>query len=424
MRKSVSPIYYGWFVLAAAAISEMLAQGATSYSAGLFVLPLQSEFHISRANASSSILILFLGSALVAPLVGRLLDKYPVRLIVSAGAVIFSLALTIIAFTTSLWVMAAMLVLPAAIGFMSVGPLTTSTLASRWFFRHRGLALGIAAVATSGGGAVVVPLLSRAIRLHGWRLGLFYEAVTIGVIVVALALLVLRDNPFGAGLGEHPENRGRLGAGHQAPGNSPLRWRGVLGNRGFWLPCLALASISGICQALVVTLVPYGVQLGFSAISAAIWISGFSIAAGVTKVSAGVLADRINQQGLLISASVFMMLSLILLCFFTTYSGIMLSSGLAGVSLGCAMPTAAALIAVRFGSASFGFAMGWIYVFTGFFAILSVRFMGSMFDSMGNYRFAFIVLLAFATMVLGLNTVFAVWPGKRPLSPKADMGSS
>ena len=59
MRATALPVYYGWFVLASSAVCELLVQGATLYSAGLFVLPLQAEFHISRAAANSSVLILF-----------------------------------------------------------------------------------------------------------------------------------------------------------------------------------------------------------------------------------------------------------------------------------------------------------------------------------------------------------------------------
>ena len=47
------PIYYGWWVLAATAAIEMLAIGSTSYSAGLFVLPLEREFSLGRAAVNS-----------------------------------------------------------------------------------------------------------------------------------------------------------------------------------------------------------------------------------------------------------------------------------------------------------------------------------------------------------------------------------
>ena len=97
--------YYGWFVLAAAAVSEMLVQGATSYGAGLFVLPLQSEFGLSRADASSSVIILFIGTLFLSPAAGRILDRAPIRLAVGAGTICFSLALAVIAWSSSLWIM-------------------------------------------------------------------------------------------------------------------------------------------------------------------------------------------------------------------------------------------------------------------------------------------------------------------------------
>lgn len=202
-----SPVYYGWFVLAASAVSEMLVQGATAYSAGLFVLPLQAEFHISRADANSSVLILFVGAMLVAPLIGRMLDAWPIRLVMSLGALVLGLSFAGIALAPALWIMAVILLLPAAAASMTLGYLNTSTLTARWFSRHRGLAMGIAAVATSGGSVTVVPLLSVAIRQYGWRWALLNEGLVIAAIILALTLLVVRDRPSAMGLEDHPENR-------------------------------------------------------------------------------------------------------------------------------------------------------------------------------------------------------------------------
>lgn len=402
MRASASPVYYGWFVLAASAVAELLAQGATSYAAGLFVLPLQAEFHISRADANSSILILFLGAAVAAPLVGRMLDRYPIRWVILLGAVLFSTALATISMLSSLWVMAAVLFVPVAFGFMAIGPLSTSTLATRWFHKRRGLALGIAAVATSGGGLVVVPLLGHAIQNYGWRQGLFYEAVAIGIIIVALAWLVLRDNPASVGLEGHAENQGRTAQPHiQAPG-----WRAILSKRAFWLPSLALANISGTCQAIIVTIVPYGVQLGVSVTQAALFISAFAICAAVSKIAAGLLADRMNQHWLIVAATVLMVVSQLLLCLFPTYHALLIASCLAGISLGCALPTAAGLIATAFGAPSFGAAMGWTYTMVLTFAIIATRFIGFVYDQVHGYIPAFTTFLVISSGVLVLILLF------------------
>lgn len=406
-RSAIVLPYYGWYVLAASAFSEMLAIGATSYSAGLFVLPLQAEFGISRANASSSVLILFLGAIFMAPYAGKLLDRHPIRLVMCAGAFIFSLALVIIALTSSILVMMLALLLPAATGFMMIGPMTTATLASRWFFHRRGLALGIAAIATSGGGFVVVPALSKGIEVFGWRSALLAEAGIVFSVVTLLALLVLKDNPFITGFGEHPENKGRSdGAQLLKPEGTgirddsrQLRWRNILGNRGFWAPSLLVATVSGMCEAIVISAPPYGHQLGFTSIASAVLISAFSIAAASTKIMTGIMADFWNKRFLLFGSAVCLPLSLVTLCFFGNYAAVFAACCLAGISLGGVLPTSSSVIADRFGAACFGSVMGWTYTLIGAFTIFAVRFIGSVFDLTGFYRPAFGALLVISLFI-------------------------
>lgn len=407
---SVTPFYYGWVILAAAAVSELLAQGATSYAAGLFVLPLQAEFHISRAVANMPVLIMFLGAAFVSPLVGKALDRFSIRLVLPLGAIIFSLALIGIALSHSLLVMAALLFLPVAIGFMCIGPLTTSAMASRWFYRHRGLALGLAAVATSGGGFTVVPLLSRAIQQHGWRLALIYEAALIAGAIVALALVFLRNKPSDMGLDSHPENLGRENNSARSSNDAsilPLRWHEILSSRAFWIPTIVLAMVSGTSQALVVTLVPYGVSLGLAAPSAAAMISAFAIAAAITKVSAGVMADHISQRTLLIAAAALMTLAWLTLALSTEHAALYASACLAGIALGCALPTAGALIAGYYGPARFGAVMGWTYTFLGATTIAASLSIGFFFDRFGGYHAAFLIFFALLACVLAATLAFA-----------------
>jgi sugar phosphate permease len=394
-----SPVYYGWFVLAASAVSEMLVQGATSYSAGLFILPLQAEFHISRTAASSSVLLLFLGIMLVAPLTGRLLDTRPIRQMMSLGALVLALSAIGIASSSSLLVIALILLMPMAVAFMVLGPLNTSTLASRWFYSHRGLALGIAAVATSGGGFTVTPIMSRAIAQYGWRVALGCEGVALSVIILLLALVV-RDRPDDMKLADHPENQGR--GDSMAPGAGVrLRWADILSSRAFWIPCLTVAAISATSQAIVVTLVPYGVQLGMKPVAAALPISVFAIAAAVTKIAAGVLADRVNQRYLLVASSLCMTLCWLTLTFFVLPGALFVGASLAGVALGLALPSSAALIAAGFGSLRFGQVWGWGYALTAALLLVSVLFSGFMFDKFGGYHLAFLVFaVALACLLL------------------------
>ncbi|MBN9587969.1 MAG: hypothetical protein BGN85_09065 [Alphaproteobacteria bacterium 64-11] len=408
MRAVQLPIYYGWLVLAASAVSEMLATGATSYASGLFVLPLQAEFHISRAGANSAVLILFLGSALTAPHVGRLLDRYSLRLMICLGALIFSAGLAGIALAPSLWIMALLLLLPVGAGFAAIGPLSTNTLASRWFFRRRGLALGLAAVATSGGGFVVVPLLSQAIQRLGWRQALLWEALVLAVLIVTVALLIVRDYPASSGLAGHSENSGRAEAeARLAPGGGPVRLGTVIRSRAFWLAALTMAFVSATSQAMVVTLVPYGIQLGYTVRLVALLIAAFSICAGVTKVVAGLLADRVDLRWLLALAAGLMAAAWLAVTLSSAYANLLSSACLGGIALGLALPASAALIAGSFGAARFGTVMGWAYSLLLALAIALVLFAGIVFDKAGGYQPAFI---AFAVMLCALLLAILLLP--------------
>jgi MFS family permease len=403
MRQSTLPFYYGWIVLVASAFAELLAQGATSYSAGLFVLPLQAEFHISRANANSAIVILFLGAAFAAPLAGRALDRFPIRVIVPVGALLFGGALAAIALSSSLLVMALLLLVPASVGFMLLGPLNTSTLAARWFWRNRGLAMGIAAVATSGGGLVVVPLLSRAIAQMGWRTALLYEAAIMAGVVIVLALLFMRDTPASVGIDGHAENQGRPAS---VEGAKPRPRVGeILSRRDFWVPVLAVGIITSACQAIVVTVVPYGVQLGIAPTTAALFISAFAICAAVTKIVAGILADHFDLSRLAAVAVLVMALAHLSLWLAPSYGGLLAGSCMAGVALGCAMPTTASMIARSFGAAAFGATMGWGWTVGLILTIAATRFIGFIYDATHGYAAAFSAFLVLTVAVLVLVVV-------------------
>jgi MFS family permease len=405
------PFYYGWLVLAASAVSEMLVLGATSYSAGLFVLPLQAEFHLSRASANLAVPLLFLGAMAIAPFIGRLLDSWPIRKVMSLGTFALCLALVTIALTSSLTLMLFALLLPAAMGWLMLGPLTTSTLVSRWFYRRRGLALGIAAVATSGGSFTVVPLMSMAIQSYGWRTALLFEAAAFTIIVLAATFLVVRDSPAAMHLEQHRETRDRQeppAPSATTSGNPVIRqlrrWKNVLGNRAFWAPALTVATISGLSQGIVVSAVPYGVQLGVTAPRAAAAISIFGLAAAITKIVAGIVSDLLDQRIVLFLSACSMTASLALLYAVATFPVFLAASVLAGVALGGALPTSASLIAARFGSARFGATMAWAYVLTGGLTIASSVVAGTVFDRTGSYHAAFALFLAFcaATAILSL----------------------
>jgi MFS family permease len=415
VSESRRPVYYGWWVLGAGAITEMLAIGSTSYAAGLFVLPLERELSLSRAAASSAIPIVFSGGLIAAMIVGYLLDRIPIQRVVSLGAVLLGAGFVAVSTTSSPLVMAGILLIPVAFGFVAIGPLTTTTLVSRWFHRRRGRALGIATVATSGGGIIVVPLLSYAIENYGWRTALQIEGLAITAIVLALSTLIIRSGPAEVGLEAHPENHGRpagemqrLSVAAASPLSRRWRFRQFASTYNFWAVALALAAVTGISQAVVVTIVPYAVGLGASAAEAAILISVFSISAAIVKVGSGLVLEIVDRRLVMLASTGVMLLATVVLSSSSDYAMLLLACCLVGTALGCMLPSAPALVAEYFGSVSFGTIMGGMYVATGISSIVSVAFVGAVFDRTGSYNAAFMTFVGLS--VLAAAAVIAVRP--------------
>ncbi len=90
MTDSAKTFYRGWWVHAGLFICAALVVGSSSYTFGLFVVPITDELGMSRATISNGYIALLLGVALMSPLVGRLLDTASARLIVFSGGVTYS----------------------------------------------------------------------------------------------------------------------------------------------------------------------------------------------------------------------------------------------------------------------------------------------------------------------------------------------
>jgi sugar phosphate permease len=410
------PFYYGWVILLALAVTEMLAMGTTSYAAGLFVLPLETEFGLTRAAANSALSLLLIGVTVFAPFVGLFLDRHSVKWILSIGALGFGLAFAVIATTSSLLLMAGMLILPASIGYLAIGTLTTGTLLSRWFCKRRGLALGLGAVATSGGGIFIVPIIVQLIADYGWRTTLLIEAGAIALITILLAIFVVHNNPTDMGLENHPENVSRSHTDQSAlQVKAPPRWswQKILSSKSFWGTALTLGIVAGICQALVTTLPPYSVQLGFRS-GVANLIMYFAIAAGTTKILGGLLADHINRRFILFCGGMIIALAAIVLFLWSSFAAIAAATILAGIGLGLTLPASSAQIAVSFGPQSFGAVMGLAYAFFGILTILLPPIAGAIYDRTGSYDVAFLFFVVLATF--GAVMTWLIPGGDEPLT--------
>ena len=381
---------YRWIILAITFVTQMLAIGSTSYGFALFVKPVSAEYGLSRADVNLGMILLIAGNAVFSPIVGRALDRFPARMIVMAGGILFGLASWAISLTHDFHLIALAIFLPLACGAVTLGPITASTLIARWFDERRGQALGISAVASSTGGMLVIPVMAWLMQRHGWRetISITGTGIMLTVLVIAFFLRERRSAP----------------ASSQQPGQDQTLERWAIGKlartRDFWLLTATVGILFSTSQSLLSSLVAYGSDRGFAPTQAAMLLSAVSLSSIVGKLLLGAMADRIDKRLLLSGVALLLGVFVVILLLHPAFPVLIAGCLVAGAAIGGSLPLWGAIISSRFGVGSFGAVMGWTAQMQLPLQLGALRFIGESYDRTGGYDLAFAVFAALAPVAM------------------------
>ena len=80
-------MFYGWRIVVVAMLALGLSNGLVSYSYGLLVLPLGTEFGANRMLMMWGLTASSMATVLISPFAGSLMDRRSARVLFSVGAV-------------------------------------------------------------------------------------------------------------------------------------------------------------------------------------------------------------------------------------------------------------------------------------------------------------------------------------------------
>lgn len=413
------PWYPGWNVLAVGLLFQALSFGIGIYCFTFFVTPWSLEFGVGRGEVMTIFLGMQLGMGVLAPFAGRAVDRLPIRVLVCAGALSLAAALALAGRATQLAHLQALYATLVVGGMLLAGPLAAQTLATRWFTRRRGLALGISTVGTSLGGLALPPLVAALHEAYGWRSANDVLAALVVGCVVPLVWAVVRDSPSEAGVAGEDESAARDGA----LGEPAREWRpsSVLRAPTFWLIVVVFTAMGTVFGAVQQNLAPLALDSGIDAQATAWLVSTLALVMALAKVLFGALADRVDVRWLLGSATALLALMLVWLTRELRYADLAAICALLGFAAGANLPLLAAVVSRRFGIASFGLVMGMV----GPFSMLSAVgpwLAGHLRDTTGAYTTAWIALgvllapaaLAIAFLQIAPSARTRLQPAKQP----------
>ena len=390
-------------MVAVAFFVDFIAVGFFFYSYSVFFKSIAAEFGDSRLGVSIGISVTQGVGALLAPFIGRALDRFPLKRIMAAGAVSMGTGFLLLGLVQT--PLQFYLVLGVFIGFGAgaMGQLATSKLVSNWFVLKRGTALGIAATGISVSGVLMPATTAWLIGEFGWRNGFVAYGVITLVIVVPLILRLVVSRPEDLGL--LPD--GATEAATLPPPRPALRTAEYIRNSNFWYLLITIGLLFCIQSATLIHMVPQLTDRGIDLISASVIASSTALFGVMGKLIYGALVDRWDVRWALWLAIAFQVAGQLFMLFGNGYSGFLIGASLFGFGMGGIVPMQGAVVGAAFGRENFGRVLGAMRPPMAIIHLLGVPFAGWVYDSTGSYEPAFLTFLGLyavtTLVVLGIR---------------------
>jgi MFS family permease len=258
-----------WPLVLAATIGFSFMSFMTS-AAGVFMGPLEAQFHWNRTQLSAGLALSPVLAILLSPFVGAMIDRFGVRRLALPGIVATALAVAAFARLSgsfaqwvSLWVLLGLCTLVIASTLWA-------TAVAAAFVAARGLALGVTMAGAALAQVVGPPLANWLIVAYGWRAAFAGLGLGWGAIAFVLSLLFLRDV---RGPSRSPPTAATAESiGRMLPG---LDIAEALGNSALWRVAIATFLILTITIAVTVHQFPIITEAGVSRGTAA-WLVSLS----------------------------------------------------------------------------------------------------------------------------------------------------
>ncbi|MCY4576588.1 MAG: MFS transporter [Chloroflexi bacterium] len=404
-------IFYGWWIVIAAVLLNILQGGILFYGFTLVLDPVTEEMGWTKTQLTIAYPIMGVVIGIFSPFLGGLFDRIGPRPLIGGGMVIVAVSMIMLHYVQSLpmfYLWFSLLNLGSMGIWLSVGP----TVAN-WFVRARGRALGTYSLGFALAGLIAPPLywlIDGGVILGfefdglGWRDTFFILGVMF-LVLMPVTILIFRHRPENMGLypdgADFPPLEVSPGAEMSDDAEMTTTAMQALRSQAFWL----MAICSGLTFLTIATLtvhwVPYMGSIGIEREAAAFFLPLLPLGTVLGRITFGFLADlydkkRITALAFCVQAAAVLMLSQVdaarewtLFVFLVLW----------GFGFGGTIVARMALQGYLFGRNSFGALQGMLSMTTEAGFALSPLIASIVFEDMGTYRpvfLAFAVLAFFA----------------------------
>ena len=408
------PFYYGWVIVGASGTAVFARMAPAITTLTVFIYPMSQDLGWSRTLISGAVSAGALTSIVLSPAIGWAIDRFgsrPVLVsgVLTVGASMISLAWATVPATFYLAYASARVV------FHTAAPIGASTVASRWFIRMRGRAIGVIFLCGAIGGVVFTMTAALVIE----QSGVAAAWITLGVICLAVALLpnllLVAERPDDLAL--RPDgDTGATGLPANAHGQAPASnapeadndsWtvKETMRTVSFWMLVLAGFATFFVHAGVNVHIAAYLRDKGLTLTNAATVVTASWVVSAFGSVAWGWLLERAPSRVLYAVMLALLAGSVLLLMSVSSIGIALVAAALIGLVAAGGNITPAIMYADYFGRTSLGKIRG-----IGETGVLIGQSTGPLlagvvFDARGSYTAIFLAYAAIAAgaclLVLG-----------------------
>lgn len=401
--------HYAWIVLAVT-FATLLVAGGIRGSPGILVVPLENEFHWSRATISFAVGVNICLYGLVGPFAAALMEAIGLRRTMLGALTAIGAGVLLTPTMHQSWQLVLLWGVIVGGGTGVIANVLAATVAMRWFVVRRGLVVGILTSAAAAGQLIFLPLFAAITVTYSWR----WMTLTVAVVAFALMPLVailMRDRPEDVGLTPYGDTTATGDRLVKPIAANPMRAAFVTLGDGcrspdFWLIGGSLFICGASTSGLIGThLIPACIDQGLPEVNGASLLAAMAVFNFVGASGSGWLTDRVDPRFLLVTYYLLRGLSLAYLPFaFVSFYGMSIFAIFYGLDWIATIPPSIRIIAGRFGTHKTGIMFGWLMVFHQVGGAMAALVAGILRTDLGTYLQAFllsgILCLVAAVMVL------------------------
>jgi MFS family permease len=370
---------YGWVIVAAGIVATSIGQGAM-ISLSIFLQPMSETMGWSRAGISAAAFLSWISMGVGSLLWGALSDRFGTRAVVLSGGVLLGLGMVTASQASTL--VSFQLLFGVLVG-LAAGSFYAPMMAvtTRWFTRHRSLAVALVSSGIGVGSMVMGPFARWIINSYDWRVAMLVIGDLAWLLVIPAALLLRKPPalpPAGAS--------GVTGAaeGREFTVAEALRTPQFAAIALTHFACCA--AHSGPIFHMVTNAIDHGVP----AMAAATVLSAASFASLGGRIVCGLIADRVGAKRTLVAGLALQAASVSLYVFTRDLASFYGLALLFGFAYGGVMPLYAILLREYFGGRIIGTALGAVAAVSTLGMALGPWAGGWLYDAFGSYFWLFI----------------------------------